>query len=262
LHNPDDRLPPRMTTLTDLRAAVAHSLRVKPILGVVRNAATAEAAAQARALLAAGLELVEITFTVPGAAGLVRQLIAERGERGAAGPPWIGMGTVTTAARAREALAAGAEFLVSPNTHAAVAEAARRADRFLVLGALTATEIVTAHELGADIVKVYPLPPVGGPAYLAIVRQPLGDIPMLAAGGFGIDDIPAYREAGASAFGIGFPLLAGRPEAPAAEVGARIERALRLARGERPAPFGGAAGATGGGSRAGGEARIEGGERA
>jgi 2-dehydro-3-deoxyphosphogluconate aldolase/(4S)-4-hydroxy-2-oxoglutarate aldolase len=227
-----------MTTLIDLRTAVAQSLRGKPIIGVVRTAATAEAASQARALLAAGIELVEITFTVPGAAALARQLIAERGERGedgAAGPPWIGMGTVTTAARAREALAAGAEFLVSPNVHAAVAEAARRADCFLVLGALTPTEIVAARELGADIVKVYPLPPVGGPAYLATVRQPLGDIPMLAAGGFGIDDIPAYRSAGASAFGIGFPLLAGRPEAPAAEVGARIERALRLAAGGRGA---------------------------
>lgn len=231
-----------MTTLVDLRAAVAHSLLAKPIIGVVRTAATAEAASQARALLAAGIELVEITFTVPGAADLTRQLLAARGAEGAAGPPWIGMGTVSTAARAREALAAGAEFLVSPNTHAAVAEAARREGRFLVLGALTPTEIVAARELGADIVKVYPLPPVGGPAYLATVRQPLGDIPMLAAGGFGIDDIPAYREAGASAFGIGFPLLAGRPDAPAAELGARIERALRLAAGERAARRSGATG--------------------
>jgi 2-dehydro-3-deoxyphosphogluconate aldolase / (4S)-4-hydroxy-2-oxoglutarate aldolase len=222
-----------MTTLVDLRSAVARSLRHKPIVGVVRTATAAEAAAQARALLAAGIELVEITFSVPGAADLARQLIAERdGQGGAAGPPWIGMGTVTSAARAREALAAGAEFLVSPNVHAAVAEAARRAERFLVLGALTPTEIVGARELGADIVKVYPLPPVGGPAYLATVRQPLADIPMLAAGGFGIDDIPAYLGAGASAFGIGFPLLAGRPDAPAEEVAARIGRALSLARGE------------------------------
>jgi 2-dehydro-3-deoxyphosphogluconate aldolase/(4S)-4-hydroxy-2-oxoglutarate aldolase len=218
-----------MTILTDIRAAVAQSLRARPIIGVVRTTATAEAAVQARTLLAAGIELVEITFTVPGAAGLVRQLLAERGARGAAGPPWIGMGTVTTAARAREALAAGAEFLVSPNTHAAVAEAAKQADCFLVLGALTPTEIVTARELGADIVKVYPLPPVGGPAYLAIVRQPLGDVPMLAAGGFGIDDIPAYLAAGASAVGIGFPLLAG-PQAHPAAVRERIAGALRLAR--------------------------------
>ncbi|MBV8200050.1 MAG: hypothetical protein JOZ15_05435, partial [Acidobacteria bacterium] len=146
----------------------------------------------------------------------------------------IGTGTVTTAARAREALAAGAEFLVSPNAAAAVAEAARAANRFLVLGALTPTEIVAAHELGADIVKVYPLPPVGGAAYLATVRQPLGDIPMLAAGGFGIGDIPAYHRAGASAFGIGFPLLAGRSDAPPAVLREHVARALRLALASEP----------------------------
>ncbi|HLX10033.1 MAG TPA: 2-dehydro-3-deoxyphosphogluconate aldolase [Thermoanaerobaculia bacterium] len=215
-----------MTPTVDTRALVAQSLRLKPIIGVVRTTSTDEAARQARALIKAGLELIEVTFTVPGAAGLARQLIAERG---AAGPPWIGIGTVTTAVRAGEALAAGAEFLVSPNVNAAVAAAARAADRFLVLGALTPTEIVAAHELGADLVKVYPLPPVGGPAYLATVRQPLGDIPMLAAGGFGIGDIPAYLQAGASAFGIGFPLLAGRLDAPPTVIREHVARGLRLA---------------------------------
>jgi 2-dehydro-3-deoxyphosphogluconate aldolase/(4S)-4-hydroxy-2-oxoglutarate aldolase len=215
-----------MTPTVDTRALVAQSLRRKPIIGVVRTTTTGEAARQARALISAGLELIEVTFTVPGAAGLARQLIAERG---APGPPWIGLGTVTTAARAREALAAGAEFLVSPNAHAAVAAAARAADRYLVLGALTPTEIVAAHELGADLVKVYPLPPVGGPDYLATVRQPLGDIPMLAAGGFGIGEIPAYLRAGAVAFGIGFPLLAGRADAPPTVIREHVARGLRLA---------------------------------
>jgi 2-dehydro-3-deoxyphosphogluconate aldolase/(4S)-4-hydroxy-2-oxoglutarate aldolase len=214
-----------MTTTVDTRPLVARSLRLRPIIGVVRTSTAAEAARQARTLLEAGIELVEITFSVPGATALVRQLL---GQRSSYGPPWIGMGTVTSPERARQALEAGAEFLVSPNVQAAVAEAARRADRFLVMGALTPTEIVAAHALGADLVKVYPLPPVGGPAYLATVRQPLGDIPMLAAGGFGIDDIPAYLQAGAVAFGIGFPLLAGAEVEPAA-VRQRIARALQLA---------------------------------
>src|SRR5579862_4175702 len=95
-----DRLPPRMASTVDTHALVAQSLRLKPIIGVVRTATTADAARQAQALAKAGIELIEITFTVPGAAGLARQLLAERG---AAGPPWIGMGTVTNAARAREA---------------------------------------------------------------------------------------------------------------------------------------------------------------
>jgi 2-dehydro-3-deoxyphosphogluconate aldolase/(4S)-4-hydroxy-2-oxoglutarate aldolase len=238
-----------MTIMVESRTLVAHSLRSKPIIGVVRTGSTVEAERQARALAGAGIELIEITFTVPGASALVRRLRQELAGRDPAGggPPWIGMGTVTTAARAAEALAAEAEFLVSPNVDRAVAEAARQAGRFLVMGALTPTEIVAAHELGADLVKVYPLPPVGGPAYLSVVRQPLGDIPMLAAGGFGIDDIPAYRQAGAIAFGIGFPLLAGAPAAAA--LGERVARALGLATGG--AGSAGAAGATGGGATAG-----------
>lgn len=194
------------------------------MIGVVRTAAPEEARRQARAFAEAGLELVEVTFTVPGAPRLIRDLIAARGGDG---PPFFGAGTVTTAARAREAVAAGAEFLVTPNVTREVAEEARRADLFLVLGALTPTEIVAAQELGADLVKVYPLPAVGGAAYLSTVRQPLGDVPMLAAGGFGVEDIPAYRAAGAVAFGMGPPLVG----ADEVETGRRVRRAIELARG-------------------------------
>jgi 2-dehydro-3-deoxyphosphogluconate aldolase/(4S)-4-hydroxy-2-oxoglutarate aldolase len=169
---------------------------------------------------------VEITFTVPGATGLVRRLLAERGDA----PHHVGMGTVTGAERAREALAAGAEFLISPNASPEVAAVAREAGVFLVLGSLTPTEIVAARDLGADLVKVFPLPTVGGPAYLRAVRGPLGDIPMLASGGYGPEEIPAYRKAGASAFGIGAPLLA-RDEA---ETLRRIAGAVALARGAQP----------------------------
>jgi 2-dehydro-3-deoxyphosphogluconate aldolase/(4S)-4-hydroxy-2-oxoglutarate aldolase len=220
-----------MATTLQIRDSVALSLRRAPVIGVVRTSSREEAAAQARALAAAGLEMVEITFTVPGASGLLRELLAERG---AGGPPWFGMGTVTTAARAREAVEAGAEFLVTPNVSADVAREARRAGLFLVMGALTATEIVHAVELGADIVKVYPLPPVGGPAYLAVIRGPLGDIPMLAAGGFGIEEIPAYAKAGAVAFGLAAPLLGAGGGQDAAATRRDVERALALARGASP----------------------------
>ncbi|MFL6193289.1 MAG: bifunctional 4-hydroxy-2-oxoglutarate aldolase/2-dehydro-3-deoxy-phosphogluconate aldolase [Thermoanaerobaculia bacterium] len=221
-----------MAAMVQIRETVALSLRRSPIIGVVRTGSREEAAHQARVLAASGVELVEITFTVPGASGLVRELLAGRtGD----GPPWFGMGTVTTIARAREAVEAGAEFLVTPNVSADVAREARRAGLFLVTGALTATEIVSAMELGADIVKVYPLPPVGGASYLATIRGPLGDIPMLAAGGFGVEEIPVYARAGAVAFGLAAPLLgvgpAGSDEA-AAHRG--VARALALARGESP----------------------------
>ena len=207
------------------RAKVSESLAQAPIIGVVRTHSHEEAAAQAKTFIDSGLALIEITFTVPRATELVRALLAERGD---VGPPCIGMGTVTDAERARRAVEAGAEFIVSPNAHAGVAEVARGADRYLVIGALTPTEIAAGHQMGADIVKVFPLPTVGGPDYLTRVRGPLGDIPMLAAGGFGPEEIPAYRAAGAQAFGIGAPLLGADDEASRE----RIARALALARGE------------------------------
>ena len=219
---------PAMAATVQLKDQVALSLRRSPVIGVVRTSSPAEAAAQARALAAGGVELIEITFTVPGASGLVRELLASRGPADI-GPPWYGMGTVTTAARAREAAAAGAEFLVTPNVSADVAREARQAGLFLVMGALTCTEIVAAHELGADLVKVFPLPPVGGPDYLARVRGPLGDIPMLAAGGFGVEEIPAYAKVGAVAFGLAAPLLGAGPDE--AESRRRIAHALSVARG-------------------------------
>ena len=214
-----------MSTEGLTRQAVGRSLARSPIIGVVRTDDTQLARSQAESAIRGGLELVEITFTVPEATRLVGEL---RGDRDETGRPWIGMGTVTTGERARQAVDAGAEFLVSPNVSREVAEVAREAGLFLVLGALSATEIVDAVALGADIVKVYPLPPVGGARYLATVRQPLGDLPMLAAGGFSIDEIPDYRAAGASGFGIGVPLFGAEGD----ERHRGFERALAAARGE------------------------------
>ncbi|HWM95060.1 MAG TPA: 2-dehydro-3-deoxyphosphogluconate aldolase [Thermoanaerobaculia bacterium] len=211
-----------MTTTVEIRPQVALSLQRAPVVGVVRTQSYEEAARQARLFADSGIELVEVTFTVPDAPRLTRELLAQRG---LGGPPWFGMGTVTTAERARQAVAAGAEFIVSPNVSSDVARIARGASLFLILGALTPTEVVAAHELGADIVKVYPLPPVGGPSYLSVLRQPLGDIPMLAGGGFGVDDINDYARAGAVAFGMGAPLLGADDE----ETRGRIARALAMA---------------------------------
>src|SRR5690348_14940787 len=127
----DDRLPPHMTTTTDLRSQVAQAIARSPIVGVVRTSTYEDAARQARALAASGIELVEITFTVPRAPRLIAELIAEREAAGRSAFPFFGLGTTTTAARAKEAVATGAEFLVTPNTAVAVAEAARRAGLFL-----------------------------------------------------------------------------------------------------------------------------------
>ncbi len=204
--------------------AVADSLTRSPVVGVVRTASWETARQQASELIEAGLALIEITFTVPDAPRLVEELIAGRP---AEGPPWIGMGTVTTEQRVSRAQAARAEFLVSPNVSPSLAAAVSETGLYWIAGALTPSEIVAAWELGAHLVKVYPLPPIGGAGYLQTVRQPLGDIPMLAAGGFPVDEIPVYRRAGASAFGMGAPLLGAGTGATREQVA----RALAFARG-------------------------------
>lgn len=205
-----------------LHSAVAATFAHTPLVGVIRTDSSEQAERQARLFIAGGIRLVEVTFTVPGATDLVRELLAGRGDA-----PWhVGMGTVTDGERARSALAAGAEFVVSPNVSPGVASVVRDGRRFLLIGALTPTEIVAARQAGADLVKVFPLPPVGGPAYLRAVRGPLPDVPMLAAGGFGPEEIPAYRDAGAVAFGIGGPLFAGNDD----ETLRRIGGAVALAR--------------------------------
>lgn len=218
-------MSPTLTAI-DSRTQVARTLAETPLVAVVRTPDDAEAERQARLFVAGGARMIEITFTVPGAVELVRRLLAERGDA----PHRIGMGTVTDAERARQAVAAGAEFLVTPNVSAEAAAVARQAGTYLIVGALTPSEIVAARDLGADLVKVFPLPPVGGPAFLKAVRGPLGDVPMLAAGGFGPEEIPAYRDAGAVAFGIGAPMLGGSE----AESLRRIGGAVAMARGARP----------------------------
>lgn len=214
---------PINTTRNDVAEAVTRA----PIFGVVRTTTTERAEEQARAFIQGGLELIEITFTVPDATELILKL---RSERGPKGPPWIGAGTVTGKQRARQAIAAGAEFLLTPNVSPEVAAVAHETGAFLIIGALTPTEIVAAHQLGADLVKVYPLPPVGGAAYLATVRQPLDNVPILAAGGFSAAEIPAYKAAGAVAFGLGDQLLASLDETARRR---EIQDALAAARGER-----------------------------
>lgn len=207
----------------DVRGGVSASVAAAPIFGVVRTDTQQEALRQARIFRDAGIELVEITFTVPGALEVVKTLLGERDDNG---PPWVGMGTVTTPERARQGLEAGAEFLITPNVNAAVACTVLEAKVFLVIGALTPSEVLAAAELGPNLVKAYPLPPVGGARYLATLRLPLPDIPILASGGFGPEEIPDYRSAGAVAFGLGEQLLGSNLEASRQ----RIANALDAAR--------------------------------
>jgi len=207
-----------MSSPIDAIAAVEAALRRHRLVAVIRASTPDAARDAALAVIRGGLPLIEITFTVPEATKVMREL-ARRADI------VLGAGTVRTADDARRAIDAGARFLVAPNTDAAVAEVARDANVFYCPGAYTTNEIVAARALGAQLVKVYPVGVVGGPDYIKVIRDPLPDIPMLAAGGTNLGNVPAFLAAGCVACGIG-PAIADPALAAKAEF-AEIERRAR-----------------------------------
>src|SRR5262249_23786044 len=184
---------PRPGALEVLAAVRAHRL-----VSVIRAADTSAALEAARAVIRGGIALVEVTYSVPDAPSVMRQLVAER-HPGVV----IGAGTVLTAREAALALGAGPCFLIAPDVSAAVAGAARDAGVFYCPGAYTTNEILHAMDMGAHLVKVYPVGVAGGPDYIKVIRDPLPRVPMLAAGGTNLDNILPFYAAGCIACGIG-----------------------------------------------------------
>lgn len=155
----------------------------------------------AAALYAGGIDVIEITFTVPRALEIVSALRDRLGDR-----VLIGAGTVLDAETARAAMLAGAEFIVTPVVSRPVIEICRRYDKLVMAGAMTPTEILMAWEAGSDIVKVFPAD-VGGPAYLKAVHGPLPHVRLLPTGGVNLQTLPAFIRAGAAAVGLGTSLV-------------------------------------------------------
>jgi 2-dehydro-3-deoxyphosphogluconate aldolase/(4S)-4-hydroxy-2-oxoglutarate aldolase len=177
---------------------VFAAVRAHRLVSVIRAAETNAALEAARAVIRGGIALVEITYSVPDAPSVMRQLVAER-HPGVV----IGAGTVLTAREAAAAIEAGARFLIAPNVSAAVANAARDAGVFYCPGAYTTNEILHAVDMGAHLVKVYPVGVAGGPDYIKVIRDPLPRVPMLAAGGTNLDNILPFFAVGCIACGIG-----------------------------------------------------------
>lgn len=170
-------------------------LREARLVAIVRGD---RPAAVVEVLFAAGVRLVEVSLTSRDALAVIADVTPPAG-------CLLGVGTVRTAADVDAALAAGADFVVSPALNAAV-PAAVAAGLPVLGGALTPTEVETALELGVDAVKLFPAS-LGGPAYLSALRQPFPDVPFVPVGGVGLADVPAYLAAGAVAVGIGSPLV-------------------------------------------------------
>lgn len=155
----------------------------------------------ARSLAAGGVTACEITMTVPDAIEAIRTVSRELGDDAT-----IGVGTVLDAATADAAIAAGAEFVVSPILDPAVVETAHRHDKVAIPGALSPTEALAAWNAGADVVKIFPANHFG-PRYFRDLHGPLPQIRLTPTGGVNLETTPQWIEAGAVAVGVGSALV-------------------------------------------------------
>ena len=185
----------------DKRKIMQH-MRELGLVPVLRASSAEEAIKIADAILAGGVNILEVTMTVPGAIRVIEQLANHHGEK-----LLIGAGTVLDAETARSCLLAGAQFIVSPALDLRTIELCRRYSVPIMPGALTPTEIVTAWQAGADVVKVFPCSALGGAKYLKALQGPLPQIQLIPTGGVSLSTAEEFLEAGAFALGVGGDLV-------------------------------------------------------
>lgn len=171
------------------------------IVAIIRASSSEKLVQVARTLYEAGIDVQEVTLTVPGALDVIASIRRELGDR-----VLLGAGTVLDTETARAALLAGAEFIVAPTVNVDVIRMCRRYDKLVMPGAFTPTEVLTAWEAGADFVKIFPAD-IGGPAHLKALRGPLPQIRLLPTGGVDLQTLRGFVEAGASAVGLGSALV-------------------------------------------------------
>lgn len=191
----------------------------------IRMSAGAEVMAACRAAIAGGLRVLEITLTTPNALAVIAELAREEGVI-------VGAGTVLDAEQVEAVAEARGAFVFSPVCDAAVLAAATRLGLLAVPGASTPTEVLSAHRLGAAMVKVFPAGALGGPNYLRAIRGPLPDIPLIPTSGPDADTIGEYFAAGAAVVGVAKDVFPpGFKVSEVQSAAARVRAALDAARG-------------------------------
>ncbi len=168
------------------------------LVAIIRTNTQERAVKAAHALIRAGFKLVEITLTIPGALEVIKTVSESAPE-----DVMIGAGTVMSAANARDCIAQGAQFIVSPICETDIIRPCREAGVVSIPAGLSATEIVHAWRLGAHVVKVFPVGTVGGPSYIKALRGPLPDIPLWVSGMVAPAQAREYVAAGAQLVGLG-----------------------------------------------------------
>ncbi|WP_051287180.1 bifunctional 4-hydroxy-2-oxoglutarate aldolase/2-dehydro-3-deoxy-phosphogluconate aldolase [Paenibacillus taiwanensis] len=191
---------PEQSTATNESCHVTDQLLAERIVAIFRGYTGNQADEAAAALIRGGIRLLEVTMNTEGAPAII-----DRWRQRYEAKAYIGAGTVLDVEMAREAIASGAQFLISPNLDEAVMEYASARGIEVWPGVFTPTEMVRAWKAGAKALKLFPLGALG-PEYIREVRGPLADIPILATGGIDLGNAAAYWAAGASAFGLGSKL--------------------------------------------------------
>jgi 2-dehydro-3-deoxyphosphogluconate aldolase/(4S)-4-hydroxy-2-oxoglutarate aldolase len=174
------------------------------IVPIVRVTSAESAIKSIEAIYSGGIRAAEITMTTPGAIKALEKVADQFGDKLV-----LGAGTVLDTETARAAMLAGAEFFVSPNLRLATIEMAKRYSKVVMPGALTPTEVLTAWEAGADIVKVFPAT-VLSPGFFKDMRGPLPQVRLMPTGGVTLANAGDWIRAGAVAIGVGTAMLDAR----------------------------------------------------
>lgn len=183
------------------KEAVRNRIEETGILPSVRVNSQELAQFAAETVYAAGISVVEITLTVPGAFNVISDLAKRFPDLA------VGAGTVLDEELARRSVDAGARFITCPGFVPEVVQYAQKADVVVFPGALTPTEVIAAWKAGSDFVKIFPSTPMGGVQYVRALKVPFPQIPMIVTGGVNQLTALDYIVAGASAIGVGGELL-------------------------------------------------------
>jgi len=181
---------------------VLATIREVGLVPVIRAESPALAGQAIEAIRAGGVNVLEITMTVPGAVRLIEEVAGRYGKDAV-----VGAGTVLDPETARACILAGARFVVSPCLNLETIACCRRYGVAVLPGALTPTEVVTAWQAGADMVKVFPAGAVGGASYVKALKAPLPQIDLVPTGGVSLKTAADFIKAGATALGVGADLV-------------------------------------------------------
>jgi len=172
------------------------------LIPIIRVTSAQEAIDVADAIKEGGVNFIEITMNVQGAIDVIKELSQKYKDE-----IIMGAGTVLDPETGRAALLAGAQFIVSPTLNLDLIHLARRYSALVIPGTMTPTEILTAWNAGADMVKVFPAAQLGGPEYIRAIRGPLPQILLVPTGGVTLQNAGAFIKAGATALGVGGELV-------------------------------------------------------